>query len=130
VTTDVLADVITNRIRHSTALAAPTPRTLMVIEPRCRICADPGLRSQVDRLLIWRGAPVPVAGRFRTITYADVLAHLPISRKISYSTLWRHAKRHYGTNVAVLRHCARLERELQAALDSLDPRKRRTVSGD
>ena len=73
-------------------------------EPRCRVCRDPDVRRLVNDLLRWRGAPVFLEGgkTRRMITYAEILRILdPIIEgsderdRITYSSLWVHAKRHY-----------------------------------
>ncbi len=98
-------------------------RRLLVIEPRCRVCRDPDIRRTVNKLLIWRGVPMLVGGRCRSVTYVDVVDALapinhtlPEGRRITYSSLWVHAKRHYDANAAVGWWCTKLERELRAAL--------------
>ena len=73
-------------------------------EPRCRICRDPYVRRQVNQLLDWRGVPLHLEGRNKRhrITYTDILGWLePINEsrdkgdRITYDSLWVHAKRHY-----------------------------------
>ncbi|ORV56775.1 hypothetical protein AWC06_00740 [Mycobacterium fragae] len=72
-------------------------------EPRCRICRDESVRTLVNELLNWHGAPIGGArGRPHAITYADILRELePLNagrderRRITYDCLWVHAKRHY-----------------------------------
>jgi hypothetical protein len=72
-------------------------------EPRCRICRDESVRVLVNKLLDWRGAPI-ILGRGKThmVTYADILRDLePLNEardkrdRITYDSLWVHAKRHY-----------------------------------
>ena len=72
-------------------------------EPRCRICRDEAVRILVNELLDWRGVPV-ILGRGKThrITLTEILAWLePINERrderdrITYDSLWVHAKRHY-----------------------------------
>jgi hypothetical protein len=72
-------------------------------EPRCRICRDEAVRVVVNELLDWRGVPV-IRGRGKThvVTYADILRDLePLNEgrderdRITYDSLWIHAKRHY-----------------------------------
>jgi hypothetical protein len=72
-------------------------------EPRCRICRDETVRILVNDLLDWRGVPVFLeGGKTHRITYADILQRLePLNegcdtrRRITYDSLWVHAKRHY-----------------------------------
>jgi hypothetical protein len=72
-------------------------------EPRCRVCRDPDVRRLVNDLLRWRGVPVFLeGGKTHRITYAEILRALePINEvrddrdRITYSSLWVHAKRHY-----------------------------------
>ena len=72
-------------------------------EPRCRICRDETVRILVNELLDWRGVPV-ILGRGKThrITLTEILRTLePLnegrdkSDRITYDSLWIHAKRHY-----------------------------------
>jgi hypothetical protein len=72
-------------------------------EPRCRICRDADIRSLVDDLLDWRSVPIFLSRRkFRRITLTEILRDLePLNEgrderhRISYDSLWVHAKRHY-----------------------------------
>lgn len=72
------------------------------IEPRCRICRDEGIRNQVNDLLRWRRVPIPLGGgKFHRVTYAGILRDLePFNEgkdakdRITYASLWVHAKRH------------------------------------
>jgi hypothetical protein len=72
-------------------------------ESRCRICRDETVRLFVNKLLDWRGAPIILGlGKTHVITYADILRDLePLNEgrderdRITYSSLWVHAKRHY-----------------------------------
>ena len=50
-------------------------------EPRCRICRDEAVRILVNDLLDWHGVPI-ILGRGKT-------------HRITYDSLWVHAKRHY-----------------------------------
>ena len=72
-------------------------------ESRCRICRDPDIRNLADELLVWRGVP-SILGRGKThrITNAEILRDLaPFNEgrdtkdRITYDSLWVHAKRHY-----------------------------------
>ena len=72
-------------------------------EPRCRICRDETVRVAVNDLLDWRGVPVNLGrGKTHLVTYADILRDLaPLNEgrdkrdRITYDSLWIHAKRHY-----------------------------------
>jgi hypothetical protein len=74
-------------------------------ERRCRICRDETLRILVNELLDWRGVPVFLdGGKTHRISYTDSLDKLqPLNEgrdegdRITYSSLWIHAKRHYDT---------------------------------
>jgi hypothetical protein len=72
-------------------------------EPRCRICRDEAVRVVVNELLDWRGVPI-ILGRGKThrITLSEILRSLkPLNagrderHRITYESLWIHAKRHY-----------------------------------
>ena len=72
-------------------------------EPRCRICRDETVRILVNELLDWRGVPI-ILGRGKThrITLTEILRDLaPLNEgrdkrdRITYDSLWVHAKRHY-----------------------------------
>ena len=95
------------------------------IEPRCRICRDPGVRRLVNDRLACRGVPIPL-GRDKThrVTYADIFRDVaPLnegrdeSARITYDCLWVHAKRHYDRagRVAACRRI-RMHREFRNAL--------------
>ena len=72
-------------------------------EPRCRICRDETVRILVNELLDWRGVPVILeGGRTHLITLTEILRDLePLNEgrdkrhRITYDSLWVHAKRHY-----------------------------------
>ena len=93
-------------------------------EPRCRICRDESVRVLVNKLLDWQGAPI-ILGRGKThvVTYADILRDLqPLNKgrdnrdRITYDSLWIHAKRHYD-HAAVTAYCrARMSKEFKKAL--------------
>jgi hypothetical protein len=92
-----------------------------VVEPRCRICRDPTVRRLVNALLDWRGAPILEGGK--TVTYITILAWLePINEgrqrgdRITYDSLWVHAKRHYDLAGITAYWGARLDTELRNAL--------------
>jgi hypothetical protein len=94
-------------------------------EPRCRICRDPDVRRLVNDLLGWRGVPAILEGRNkrRAITYTDIFSMLePLNEgrdekdRITYDSLWVHAKRHYDIEGVVDYWTARFPRELRKAL--------------
>ena len=93
-------------------------------EPRCRICRHETVRVLVDELLDWHGAPI-ILGRGKThvVTYADILRDLePLNRgrderdRITYDSLWVHAKRHYDDAAITAYWRARMHKELMNAL--------------
>lgn len=93
-------------------------------EPRCRICRDPDVRLFVNKLLDWRGVPI-ILGRRKThvVTYADILHELePLNEgrderdRITYDSLWVHAKRHYDLAGVTAYWRARMDEELMNAL--------------
>jgi hypothetical protein len=91
-------------------------------EPRCRICREEDLRVRVDELLRWRGTPlIDGRGGFRCVTYSDIWQILNVdvdeANSVSYSSLWNHAKRHYGRSVTVDAFTAWMKQELIRALD-------------
>ena len=72
-------------------------------EPRCRICRDEAVRVVVNDLLDRHGVPIILGrGKFHRITLTAILRDLaPINEgrdnrhRITYDSLWVHAKRHY-----------------------------------
>jgi hypothetical protein len=93
-------------------------------EPRCRICRDETVRVLVNKLLDWHGAPI-ILGRGKThvVTYADILRDLePLNDgrdkrdRITYDSLWVHAKRHYDHAGVTAYWTARMHKELMNAL--------------
>jgi hypothetical protein len=87
-----------------TGAAEPVRADFERREPRCRICRDETVRIYVNELLDWRGVPV-ILGRGKThrITLTEILRDLaPLNEgrdkrhRITYDSLWVHAKRHYG----------------------------------
>ena len=93
-------------------------------EPRCRICRDKTVRVLVNKLLDWQGAPI-ILGRGKThvVTYADILRDLePLNKgrdkrdRITYDSLWVHAKRHYDDAAITAYWRARMHKELRNAL--------------
>jgi hypothetical protein len=101
-------------------------------EPRCRICRDESVRVLVNKLLDWQGAPI-VLGRGKThvVTYADILRDLePLNKgrdkrdRITYDSLWVHAKRHYDHAAITAYWRARMHKELMNAHgDNCSPRR-------
>jgi hypothetical protein len=92
-----------------------------VVEPRCRICRDPGLRRRVNQLLDWRGVPIPEGGKtYRITSYRTILAWInkerPDADQITYDSLWIHSKRHHELAGVVAYWSARIENELRDAL--------------
>ena len=94
-------------------------------EPRCRICRDPDVRRLVNDLLDWHGVPVILEGGKKThpITYTDIFGLLePLNEgrdkrdRITYDSLWVHAKRHYDLEGLAAYWSARMHRELRKAL--------------
>jgi len=87
-----------------TRAAEPVRADLERREPRCRICRDPDVRRLVNDLLDWRGVPIIREGRkTHRITLTEILRDLaPLNegrgtrRRITYDSLWVHAKRHYS----------------------------------
>ena len=72
-------------------------------EPRCRVCRDEAVRVVVNELLDWHGVPILLGrGKTHLVTYAEILRNLePLNEgrderhRITYDSLWVHAKRHY-----------------------------------
>lgn len=94
-----------------------------VREPRCRICRYEPVRLLVNELLDWRGVPVMLGGRSTAhrITYSDILRDLePLNGswneqdRITYSSLWVHAKRHYELEGTVAFWNKQIDGELRA----------------
>ena len=94
-------------------------------EPRCRICRDSHVRRLVNDLLDLRGAPAIVVGgnKGRRISYTDILGMLePLNEgrdkgdRITYDSLWIHAKRHYDLAGIVAYWSAQMDNELRKAL--------------
>ena len=82
------------------------------------------MRVLVNELLDWHGAPI-ILGRGKThmVTYADILRDLePLSEgrdkrdRITYDSLWVHAKRHYDDAAITAYWRARMHKELMDAL--------------
>jgi hypothetical protein len=83
--------------------AEPVMVNLERREPRCRICREEPLRVVVNKLLDWHRVPIIMGpGKTHLVTYADILRDLePLTEgrderhRITYDSLWIHAKRHY-----------------------------------
>ena len=82
------------------------------------------MRVLVNELLDWQGAPI-ILGRGKThrVTYADILRDLePLNKgremrdRITYDSLWVHAKRHYDDAAITAYWRARMHKELRNAL--------------
>ena len=93
-------------------------------EPRCRICRDEPVRVVVNELLDWHGVPI-IRGRGSThlVTYTDILRDLePLNEgrdkrdRITYDSLWVHAKRHYDLAGRVAYWRTRMSKEFRKAL--------------
>ena len=93
-------------------------------EPRCRICRDEAVRVRVNDLLHRRGAPIFLGrGKTHVVTYADILRTLESLNegrderdRITYDSLWIHAKRHRDIAGVAAYWAARMNRELRSAL--------------
>ena len=94
-------------------------------EPRCRVCRDENVRVLVNQLLEWRGVPVVLQGgsKHHRITYADILRDLEQLNegrderdRITYDSLWVHAKRHCDPEALAGYWSARMPTELRKAL--------------
>ena len=96
----------------------------MIREPSCRMCRDEALRILVNELLDWRGVPLATkGGQIHRVTYADILRTLePLNEgrdqryRITYDSIWIHAKRHYDVAAVVTYWGARLVKEMTNAL--------------
>jgi hypothetical protein len=115
------------RVAHRSSTKSENPggavSAVEVVEPHCRICRGPAVRRLVNRLLDWRGVPIPVGDKTRRITYSTILGWLePINEgrdkrdQITYDCLWVHAKRHYNVAGIVAYWSARMKNELRDAL--------------
>jgi hypothetical protein len=112
------------RSYNLTTAAEPLKATFERREPRCRICRDETVRVLVNKLLDWHGGPI-ILGRGKThvVTYADILRDLePLnegrdkSDRITYDSLWVHAKRHYDDAAVTAYWIAWMHKELMNAL--------------
>jgi hypothetical protein len=96
-------------------------------EPRCRICRDPDIRSLVDDLLDLRGVPIILdRGKIHRITLTEILRDLaPLNEgcdtrdRITYDSLWVHAKRHYDLAGIVAYRRTRTAKEFKKFKDAL-----------
>lgn len=95
-----------------------------VREPRCRICRDETVRRHVNELLVWRGVPIVLpGGKARRISLAEILRTLePLNEgskggaRITYDSLWVHARRHYEVAGKIAYWRARMLRDFRNAL--------------
>ncbi len=93
-------------------------------EPRCRICRHEVVRVQVNKMLDWRGVRIRLGrGKTHLVTYASILRDLqPLNEgrgaggRITYNSLWVHAKRHYDVNGISDYWNARIYKELRRGL--------------
>src|SRR6478672_1823556 len=107
-----------------TRAAAPMRADIERREPRCRICRDETVRILVNQLLDWRGVPIRLGrGKTHLVTCADILRDLePLNEgrdrrdRITYDSLWIHAKRHYDDAAVTAYWRARMHKELMNAL--------------
>ena len=82
------------------------------------------MRVVVNELLDWRGVPVILeGGKTHLITLTEILRSLePLNegrdkrRRITYDSLWVHAKRHYGLAGIAAYWRTRMSKELRKAL--------------
>lgn len=78
----------------------------------------------VNDLLDWHGVPIRLArGKTHRVTYADILRDLePLNEgrdrgdRITYDSLWVHAKRHYDVEGIAAYWAGRITKELRNAL--------------
>ena len=81
------------------------------------------MRVVVNNLLNWRGVPINLGrGKTHLVTYADILRDLePLNEgrdkgdRITYDSLWIHAKRHYEIDAIVTYWSSRVNKELRQA---------------
>ena len=94
-------------------------------EPRCRICRDSDVRRLVNELLDWRGVPAFLEGhkKLHRVTHADILGWLePLnegrekSDRITYASLWNHARRHHDLAGVEAYWVARIPKDFVNAL--------------
>lgn len=97
---------------------------MMPREPRCRICRRESVRVQVNAMLDWRGVRIRFGrGKTRVVTYASILRDLePLNKgrdaadRITYDSLWMHAKHHYDIKGISDYWNARIYKELRIGL--------------
>jgi hypothetical protein len=107
-----------------TRSADPLRAALERREPRCRICRDDIVRVLVNELLDLRETSIILGtGETHVVTYADILRELePVNKgrdkknRITYSSLWAHAKRHYELAGILDYREARLDKEMKNVL--------------
>jgi hypothetical protein len=110
--------------RTMTTAAEPVRADFERREPRCRVCRDPDVRRLVNYLLDWRGVPIILGpGKIHRITLTEILRDLePLNEgrdnrdRITYDSLWVHAKRHYDLAGVTAYWTARMHKELMKAL--------------
>lgn len=93
-------------------------------EPRCRICRDDAVRVRVDERLDWVGVPIILGpNKVHRVTYADILRDIePLNTgrakkdRITYNSIWVHAKRHYDLEGLVDHWSAKVEKEMEDTL--------------
>ncbi|OBF98878.1 hypothetical protein [Mycolicibacter sinensis] len=78
------------------------------------------MRRAVNDLLDWHGLPLPDGGR---IGYQDILAKVHRSdlvssqwERVTYTSLWNHAKRHYDHDAVTAYWATRMDKELSDTL--------------
>jgi hypothetical protein len=107
-----------------TRAAEPVSADFERREPRCRVCRDGTVRIFVNDLLDWRGVPIILGrGKIHRVTLTEILRTLePLnegrdnSDRITYDSLWVHAKRHYGLAGRVGYWSTRMSTEFRNAL--------------
>jgi hypothetical protein len=110
-----------------TRAAEPVRVDLERREPRCRICREESVRVVVNELLDWRGVPTILGrGKSHRITYAEILRDLaPFNEgrdkrdRITYDSLWVHAKRHYDLAGQVAYRRTRTHKEFRKFKEAL-----------
>ena len=107
-----------------TRAAEPVSADFERREPRCRICRDGTVRIFVNDLLDWRGVPIILGrGKIHRVTLTEILRTLePLNEgrdkrdRITYDSLWMHAKRHYDDAAVTAYWRARMHKQLMNAL--------------
>lgn len=121
---DALAAVAHHRVSAMIQKTNALRTALRRREPRCRICRDDAARLRVDALLDWVGVPIMLGNnKFHVVTYADILRDLePLNGsrapkdRITYNSLWIHAKRHYDVEGLLDYWSARMDKEFRDVL--------------